>query len=137
MNRIHRLVWNELQRAWLAVAENTPSGGKRDAVATTLLATLVATTLSVGYALAVSVQPGASSVTLNRVNDANPSQIFGRINANGQVFLSNPNGVYFAPGAPVDVGGLVATTHRIGLDNFMAGRIRFERDGGTGSAVTC
>ena len=81
------------------------------------------------------VQPGASSVTLNRVNDANPSQIFGRINANGQVFLSNPNGVYFAPGAQVDVGGLVATTHRISLDDFMAGRIRFERHGATGSVV--
>ena len=63
-------------------------------------------------------QPGASSVTLNRVLDANPSQIFGRINAPGQVFLTNPSGVYFAPGASVDVGGLVATTHSISNEDL-------------------
>ena len=80
-------------------------------------------------------QPSAQSVTLNRVQGAGASQIFGRINANGQVFLSNPNGVFFAPGASVDVGGLVATTHRIGLDEFMAARVRFERAGATGSVV--
>ena len=80
-------------------------------------------------------QPSAQSVTLNRVQGSEASQIFGRITANGQVFLSNPNGVYFAPGARVDVGGLVATTHRISLEDFMAGRTRFERQGATGSVV--
>ncbi len=81
------------------------------------------------------VQPSADAVALNRVQGGEASRIFGRINANGQVFLSNPNGVYFAPGASVDVGGLVATTHRISLDDFMAGRARFERQGATGSVV--
>ena len=80
-------------------------------------------------------QPDASSVTLNRVQGGNTSQIFGKLNANGQVFLSNPNGVYFAPGASVDVGGLVATTHRISIDDFMAGKATFERDGATGSVI--
>ncbi|MEI7538404.1 MAG: filamentous hemagglutinin N-terminal domain-containing protein, partial [Comamonadaceae bacterium] len=80
-------------------------------------------------------QPGASSVTLNRVLDANPSQIFGRINAPGQVFLTNPSGVYFAPGASVDVGGLVATTHSISNADFMAGGNSFARNGATGSVV--
>ena len=40
-------------------------------------------------------QPSVNSLTLNRVLSATPSQIFGRITANGQVILSNPQGVYF------------------------------------------
>ena len=80
-------------------------------------------------------QPGSSSVTLNRVLDANPSQIFGRISAPGQVFLTNPSGVYFAPGASVDVGGLVATTHSISNADFMAGGSSFMRNGASGSVV--
>jgi filamentous hemagglutinin family protein len=81
------------------------------------------------------VQPGASAVALNRVVDGNPSQIFGHLTANGQVFLSNPSGVYFAPSASVNVGGLVATTHSISLDDFMAGKAKFVRNGSTGSVI--
>ena len=80
-------------------------------------------------------QPSASAVTLNRVLDAQPSQIFGRITSNGQVFLSNPNGVYFSPSASVDVGGLVATTHNMSSADFMAGMNTFSRDGATGSVI--
>ena len=46
-------------------------------------------------------QPNAASVTLNRVMSSDPSQIFGRISANGQVILTNPAGVYFGPSARV------------------------------------
>jgi len=81
------------------------------------------------------VQPSASSVILNRVSGANASQIFGQINANGQVFLSNPSGVTFAPGASVNVGGLVATTLDIDSEDFMAGINRFIRNGTTASVV--
>ncbi|MET3134463.1 filamentous hemagglutinin family protein, partial [Oxalobacteraceae bacterium GrIS 1.11] len=80
-------------------------------------------------------QPSAASVVLNRVLDVNPSQIFGHLNANGQVFLSNPNGVYFAPGASADVGALVATTHGIANADFMAGRDVFSRNGAVGAIV--
>ena len=69
-------------------------------------------------------QPNASSVTLNRVMSADPSQIFGRITANGQVVLSNPAGVYFGKDSRVDVGGLMATTHGISDADFMAGKNR-------------
>jgi len=92
------------------------------------------TRFDVGSAAQVNfVQPSASSVTLNRVLGSDPSQIFGRINANGQVFLTNPSGVYFAPGSSVDVGGLVATTHSISNDAFMAGSNSFSRNGSTGT----
>jgi|GEM_PF-1375968 len=81
------------------------------------------------------VQPSASAVTLNRVLDTQASHILGRINANGQVFLSNPNGVLFGPSAQVDVGGLLVTTHGIGNDDFMAGKSSFEGTGKAGSVV--
>lgn len=81
------------------------------------------------------VQPSAAAVTLNRVLDTQPSQIFGSINAIGQVFLSNPNGVYFAPSASVDVGGLVATTHTLSTDDFMAGNNIFRRNGSSAAVI--
>ena len=80
-------------------------------------------------------QPDANSVTLNRVMSADPSQIFGRISANGQIVLTNPAGIYFAPNARVDVGGLIATTHDISDADFMAGKSRFDRNASTGSVV--
>ena len=42
-------------------------------------------------------QPSSNAAALNRIYDQNPSQIFGAINANGRVFLSNPNGMIFWP----------------------------------------
>jgi filamentous hemagglutinin family protein len=80
-------------------------------------------------------QPGRDSATLNRVLDSDPSRIFGTINATGQVFLTNPNGVHFGESATVDVGGLAATTHSIDNADFMAGSIQLERNGATGSVV--
>jgi len=93
-------------------------------------------TFNLGSAASLNfAQPNAQAVTLNRVSDANPSQIYGRISAPGQVFLSNPNGVYFSPTAQVDVGALTATTHSISDDDLMAGNYRFTRNGATGKVV--
>jgi filamentous hemagglutinin family protein len=73
-------------------------------------------------------QPNRDSVSFNRVLDVNPSQILGRIQANGQVFLSNPNGVVFSATAQVDVGGLVVTVHDIRDRDFQEGRFNFSSD---------
>jgi filamentous hemagglutinin family protein len=72
------------------------------------------------------VQPSAQSVTLNRVVGTSQSLIQGAMNANGQVFLLNPNGVLFTNGSQINVGGLVASTLNITDENFQAGNYLFE-----------
>ena len=66
-------------------------------------------------------QPNAKASALNRIFDQKPSQIFGQIKANGQVVLVNPNGVFFKPGAQVNVGGLVAAASQVRVEDFMTG----------------
>ncbi|ANJ93660.1 filamentous hemagglutinin N-terminal domain-containing protein [Serratia plymuthica] len=70
-------------------------------------------------------QPSSDSVALNRVMGVNGSNIQGNIDANGKVFLVNPNGVVFGKNAQVNVGGLVASTHDISNADFLAGKNRF------------
>jgi len=64
-------------------------------------------------------QPSASASVLNRIFDQNPSQIFGTIEANGRVFLQNPNGLIFGEGSVVNVGSFVATTLNANVQDFM------------------
>ena len=56
------------------------------------------------------VQPSSTSIVWNRVNDPNPSQIFGTIQANGVVVLLNSSGFYFGPNSFVSAAGLVVST---------------------------
>lgn len=70
-------------------------------------------------------QPGSGSVALNRVIGSNPSAILGRLTANGNIFLVNPNGVLFGAQSRVDVGSLVASTLAISDSDFLAGRHQF------------
>ena len=70
-------------------------------------------------------QPNAQAALLNRVLGGNPSEIFGTLSANGRVFLVNPAGVLFAPGAQVDAGSILASTMNITNADFMAGKYAF------------
>jgi len=70
-------------------------------------------------------QPSAASRVLNRVVGSDPSQIFGSLTSNGQVWLVNPYGVLFGRDARVDVGSLVVSTLAIGNDDWRAGNLRF------------
>ena len=75
------------------------------------------------------VQPDASAIAVNRIADTNGSQIFGHLNANGQVFLINPNGVLFGQGAQVNVGGLVASTLDVNDSALGTGSLSFSGNG--------
>ncbi|MFG1270487.1 filamentous hemagglutinin N-terminal domain-containing protein [Xanthobacter sp. DSM 14520] len=84
------------------------------------------TSFSVGKQETVDFnQPSASSVTLNRVIGNEGSVIAGAINANGQVFIVNSNGILFTGTSQVNVGGLVASTLDISNQDFLAGNYVF------------
>ncbi|AHL77234.1 filamentous hemagglutinin [Stutzerimonas stutzeri] len=80
-------------------------------------------------------QPGTDSIALNRVLGADGSKIMGTLEANGRVFLINPNGVLFGAGASVNVGGLVASTLNISNSDFEAGNYRFQGTGNNASVI--
>jgi filamentous hemagglutinin family protein len=80
------------------------------------------------------LQPSASAIAVNQILGTNGSQILGHLEANGQVWLINPNGVIFGQGAQVNVGGLVASTLNAGDSNLNGTTRNFGGDG-TGSIV--
>ena len=80
-------------------------------------------------------QPDTRSVLLNRVSGNDPSEIFGILTANGRVFLVNPNGILFAPGASINVGGLVASTLTISDSDFLSKQYAFLQNEPIGTVV--
>lgn len=84
------------------------------------------TSFDIGAAAAVHFnQPSTQSVALNRVLSNQPSQILGRLSANGQVYLLNPAGVIFGRGARVDAASLVASSLELSDADFLRGQLRF------------
>nr|WP_217346226.1 filamentous hemagglutinin N-terminal domain-containing protein [Noviherbaspirillum sp. L7-7A]MBV0880622.1 filamentous hemagglutinin N-terminal domain-containing protein [Noviherbaspirillum sp. L7-7A] len=73
------------------------------------------------------IQPSSSSLILNRVTGLDASLINGRLTANGQVFIVNPNGVLLGEGAQINAGGIVASTLGISDKNFMDGNFQFSK----------
>lgn len=78
---------------------------------------------------------GRSGIGLFRDVSGSLSQIYGRITSNGQVFISNQNGVLFGSTARIDVGGLFATSLSINDTDFMNGRYNWHNAGGAGSVI--
>jgi filamentous hemagglutinin family protein len=56
------------------------------------------------------IQPSVYSVVVNNIHDANASQIYGSLQANGMVVLMNSSGFYFGPDSFVKTGGLIVST---------------------------
>ncbi|MFC4705659.1 filamentous hemagglutinin N-terminal domain-containing protein [Paraburkholderia caffeinitolerans] len=108
------------------VTVSSPSASQMNITQSTPNAIVNWNTFSIGAGEAVNIaQPSVSSALLNRVVGNNPSDIAGRLSANGRVFLVNPAGVIFAPGSSVNVGSLVASTLGISNADFLAGNFHF------------
>lgn len=80
-------------------------------------------------------QPSVRSATLNRVTGDQVSFILGRLDANGQVLLVNPNGIIFGKSAQINVGSLIASTANISNNNFLQGKLVFDKPGRPGAEI--
>ncbi|MDH7794012.1 MULTISPECIES: MBG domain-containing protein [unclassified Beijerinckia] len=75
------------------------------------------------------VQPDASSAILNRVTGSTSTTIAGQLNANGQVYLVNPNGIAITSTGTINTGAFVASTLGISDEDFMSGKRTFTGNG--------
>ncbi len=81
-------------------------------------------------------QPNAQAITLNTVTGPNPSQIAGKINANGQIVLVNQSGVTFYKGAQVNTAGLMVSAAGANTTQFMnGGKIAFNQAGNPNAQI--
>ena len=83
----------------------------------------------------VFVQPGKHSVVLNRVVTKNPSDILGTLEANGRVYLINPNGILVGKDAYINVSGFLASTLDILDENAFLKGDTFAFEGRSTNAV--
>ena len=82
------------------------------------------------------VQPDSKSITLNRVTGSAASRIDGTIEANGQVWLLNPNGVMIGNQGRVSAAGFLASSRSLSNDAFLSGRYDFIQTGAADGAIT-
>lgn len=71
------------------------------------------------------VQPDKNAIALNNILSNTGSNILGRIDANGQVILVNPNGIFFGENSVVNAGGILASGLAIDPKEFMNGDMTF------------
>ncbi|MBX7065923.1 MAG: filamentous hemagglutinin N-terminal domain-containing protein [Parachlamydiales bacterium] len=73
------------------------------------------------------LQPHAEAVALNRVISADPSRLMGRLEANGQLVLINPNGIVFGKDSIIDTTSLIASTFDVlGSDYLQKNSLEFK-----------
>ncbi|OCJ00564.1 filamentous hemagglutinin [Rhizobium sp. AC27/96] len=108
----------------------TPSAGALTVTQTSGSAVVNWQSFNVGKGNRVTfVQPDANAAILNRVTGQTSSTIAGQINANGQVYLINPNGIAITNSGTVKTGAFVASTLGISDDDFMSGKRTFTGNG--------
>ncbi|MGI4985211.1 MAG: filamentous hemagglutinin N-terminal domain-containing protein [Janthinobacterium lividum] len=70
-------------------------------------------------------QPWSGAALLNRVTGPTTSVLAGRFDANGRLYLVNPNGITIAPDGVVGAAAFVASTLDIANDDFGSDTLRF------------
>ncbi|MFH1867963.1 MAG: filamentous hemagglutinin N-terminal domain-containing protein, partial [Candidatus Omnitrophota bacterium] len=80
-------------------------------------------------------QPGSDSIALNRVTGGSISEIFGALNANGKVWLLNPNGMVFGPGSKINAAGFLASTLNISNEDFLNKVYTFSKSPGSNGYI--
>ena len=65
------------------------------------------------------ILPNADSACLNRITSHHPSHLHGSLEANGKIYLINPNGIIFGETATVRTAGLIASTLDVYDQNFL------------------
>ncbi|MGA2140736.1 MAG: filamentous hemagglutinin N-terminal domain-containing protein [Verrucomicrobiia bacterium] len=68
------------------------------------------------------VQPSATAAALNRVITANPSLLYGTLQANGRIFLINQNGILVGKGGQINTAGFTASTLGLSDTAFLGGK---------------
>ncbi|MEA1946817.1 MAG: filamentous hemagglutinin N-terminal domain-containing protein, partial [Thermodesulfobacteriota bacterium] len=69
---------------------------------------------------------------LNRIYDQNPSLIFGKLTADGKIYLINRNGILFGPGSQINVHSLAASSLDIDVQDFLGNTMHFTGDNARG-----
>ncbi|RVA54093.1 filamentous hemagglutinin N-terminal domain-containing protein, partial [Mesorhizobium sp. M7A.F.Ca.CA.004.09.1.2] len=77
----------------------------------------------------------SSATMLNRVTGGTKSTISGQLNANGQVFLVNPNGIAISKTGKVSAAGFVGSSLGISDEDFEAGKLEFEGKGASAAVA--
>ncbi len=78
--------------------------------------------------------PTNTSSLLNRVLGGNVSNIFGNINSNGTVLLSNTAGINIGASANINTGGFIASTLNLSNTNYLNDNWVFTRPDGVSPA---
>ncbi|WP_158062058.1 two-partner secretion domain-containing protein [Burkholderia catarinensis] len=80
-------------------------------------------------------QPNANAAILNRVQSGDMTSIQGALNANGRVFVVNPNGIVVGQGATINANSVVLSAADVSDSDFMSNRLLTlqNADGKTGT----
>lgn len=65
------------------------------------------------------IQPNSDSTALNRVIGQSPSQLLGRLEANGKIVLINSNGIVFGKNSSINAASLIASTFDVFDSNYL------------------